>query len=107
MGHRLVSYLLMTALCMTAVAQSSQRFPAPLGLDRVLIGTVSKASTKDQSRPKDARKKAQYLLSSEGQSYSLNGHEAELKKLVGKKVRVTGNAIGNELTVNSVERAEQ
>src|SRR5437588_10498556 len=101
MKYPIVGFLMLTALCMVAASQSGNRFPAPLGLDRVLFGTVSKARTDDQN-PKNPRKKAKYILSTEGQSYLLHGHEAELRKLVGKKVRITGNAVGNEVTVNSI-----
>ena len=81
----------------------SQRFPAPLGLNRVLSGTVRKAHL-GTNAPKDA---AQYLLKTDDATYQLHGHEKELKKLLGKKVRITGNAVGENVTVDSVERLQE
>ena|SRR5438128_3577533 len=106
MTRLLIFLLFVAAFCLTAMAQSNQRFPAPLGLDRVLIGTVSKAKTEDQSQ-KDPPKRTKYVLSSGGHSYFLHGHEAKLEKLLGKKVRVTGNAVGNDVTVDSITRADK
>lgn len=96
----LLNAALTTALlCAPAYGQSGNRFPAPLGLDRVLVGTVSTA--------KDAgQRQTHYILTADGNTYNLHGHEKELKRLRGKKVRITGNARGNEVTVNSVQRAD-
>ena len=106
MTRLLMCVLFASALCLTAGAQPNQRFPAPLGLDRILTGTISKAKTGDQTQ-KNPRKRAKYILSNEGQSYLLHGHEAELKKLIGKRVRIIGNAVGDDVTVNSVAPVEQ
>lgn len=85
-------------------AQENQRFPAPLGLNKVLSGTVSKAKANSHA-PKDA---ARYLLTTqEGTVYQLHGHEKELRKMVGKHVRITCNSVGENVTVDSVEREQK
>ena len=87
----------------SADAWQSPRFQGPLGLDKMLTGTVVKAKLAADS-PKDA---ARYLLKAEDATYQLHGHEKELRKLVGKKARVSGNAVGENLTVDSVERLQE
>lgn len=87
-----------------ANAQESQRFPAPLGLNKVLTGTISKAKITSNS-PKDA---AHYLLTTPGSAvYQLHGHEKELKKFVGKAVRIFGKAVGEKFSVDLVELLEK
>jgi hypothetical protein len=97
-----------TAACATlfpgsASALQNQRFPAPLGLNKVLSGAVVKAKVSADS-PKDA---ARYLLKTDDATYQLHGHEKELSKLVGKKVRVTRNAAGEYVTGDTVERLQE
>jgi hypothetical protein len=93
----------MPALAMTQVLPVR----GPLGIDRLLVGTVSKTKVEKKGRTKESPKRALYeLTSAEGEKFPLHGHEAELKKLIGRKVRLTGHAVGNEVTVNSVEVSE-
>src|SRR4051812_6155690 len=98
MSRRAAAFI---AFCLISVfvAAQSQRFPAPLGLDRVLMGTLM---TKHEKK-----KPPQYMLSVDEKAYELRGHEKQLKKFVGRKVRITGNAVGNKVSVNSVEAAPE
>jgi hypothetical protein len=86
----------------SAVSQNTNRFPAPLGIDRVLTGVVAKA--KPVSTPAEPNSKpAQFIISSGDVVYSLHGHEKELKKVAGKQARITGTVVGNDVTVRTVE----
>ena len=38
--------------------------------------------------------------------YTLNGHEAELDKMAGQKVKITGNVAGDVVSVSSVTSAK-
>src|SRR5438445_722195 len=97
-----VSCLLCTGfVAESLVAQNPNRFPAPLGIDRMLTGKISKTPKKTRVS-NDRSKAAKYVLSTDGETYQLHGHEKELKRFVGKKARVTGTAVGSELTVHSV-----
>jgi hypothetical protein len=100
---RISFFLLCLALSLPGFAQSNQRFPAPLGLNKVLSGTVTKPHLAATS-PKDA---ARYLLKTDDATYQLRGHEKELRKMLGKKVRITGNAVGENVTVDTVERLQE
>lgn len=100
---RTVTLLLLTGLSTVALAQVLP-MRGPLGLGRLLVGTVSKNKPAKKMHSRDSAKRATYTLTSaQGENFKLRGHEAELEKLCGKKVRLTGNAVGNEITVNSVE----
>jgi hypothetical protein len=83
----------------SAAAQNPNRFPAPLGIDRVLTGVISKA----KAPPDPNSKPTQFTMKSGGVVYSLHGHERELKKFFGKQARVTGTVVGNDVTVRTVE----
>jgi hypothetical protein len=83
--------------------ETQQRFPAPLGLNKVLTGTVIKVKV----TPKTEKDAAKYLLKSEDATYQLRGHEKQLKRMLGKKVHITGNTVGENVTVDSVERAPE
>ena len=98
-----IAALLLTGVISTTALSQSLPIRGPLGIDRLLVGTVSRS--KAPKKPtKNAPKPAAYeLKSAEGEKFMLHGHEAELKKLCGKKVRLTGTAVGNEVTVSSVE----
>jgi hypothetical protein len=85
------------------MSQNSNRFPAPLGIDRVLTGVIAKAkpaAADPNSKP------AQFTMSTGDVVYSLHGHERELKKLTGKQARITGTVVGNDITVRTVEPAK-
>ena len=104
-----LAVILCMVLCVSVglFAQVGKHPPGPLGLDRMLVGTVEKApKVKSATHAKGAKRAAQYVMSAEGETFQLYGHEAELKKLCGKKVRLTGTAVGNNVTVNSVEASE-
>jgi hypothetical protein len=88
-----------------AIAQSN-RFPAPLGLDRALTGVVAKAKP-THGKPAKMSKPARYVLAVDDKTYRLDDHETELKKFLGKKVKITGNAVGEDVTVNSVTLASE
>lgn len=97
-----------TLLSAATYAQQAQPFPVrqqgPLGLDKILIGTVSKAKVHAKA-PKDA---ARYVLKTDdGETYQLHGYEKELKQLVGKRARITGTTVGENVTVGSVEPVEK
>jgi len=47
-----------------------------------------------------------YALAADKKLYTLEGHEAELAKLAGQKVTVTGTINGDTLTVTSVTAAK-
>ena len=100
-GRRLKSWILATVLVtsLMGVGQINNRFPAPLGLDRILTGVVSKAKLRHAAKPSAAR----FVISSDGESYQLHGHEKELKRFLGKKVLITGNVVGENVTVNTVK----
>ena len=89
----------------SAVSQNTNRFPAPLGIDRVLTGVITKA--KPVTTPPDSDSKpAQFTMSSGDVVYTLHGHEKELKKFAGKQARITGTVVGNNVTVTTVEPAK-
>lgn len=88
----------------SAMAQDTNRFPAPLGLDRVLTGVIAKA--KPVAKPDPNSKPSQFTMSAGDVVYALHGHEKELKKLAGKQARITGNVVGNDVTVRTVEAAK-
>jgi hypothetical protein len=67
---------------------------------------VSKVGKK-VSASKGTKRTAGYVLSANGVIYQLYGHESELKRLRGKRARITGNVVGNEITVNSVAPAAE
>jgi len=97
-----------------AAAQDAPRFPAPLGLDRRLIGVVSdcviQISTrgyKTSQRDPRCTKDATFLLKTGDAVFQLRGNEKELKKWIGKKATVIGTAIGDLMTVRSVEAPDQ
>ena len=93
-----------TLLCASMSGAQSQRFPAPLGLNKALTGTMSKDRI-EKNAPKDTTR---YLLTTvEGQVYQLHGHEKELKRSVGKKVRITGKTVGENVSVDTVERLRE
>jgi hypothetical protein len=86
------------------MAQDTNRFPAPLGLDRVLTGVIAKS--KPGAKPDPNSKPSQFTMNSGDVVYALHGHEQELKKLTGKQARITGNVVGNDVTVRTVEAAK-
>lgn len=47
-----------------------------------------------------------YALAVEKKLYTLDGHEAELTKLAGEKITVTGTVSGNTITVQSVRASK-
>jgi hypothetical protein len=101
-------------LCLSAVAQSPNRFPAPLGLDRVLVGVVVDCTANGTPGAKGKHRRDPrceedngYLLAVDQTTYALHGHEQELRQRVGATVRVTGKAVGREVEVHSVEPAEK
>ena len=47
-----------------------------------------------------------YALAADKKLYTLEGHEADLAKLAGQKVKVTGTVNGDTLTVASVTAAK-
>lgn len=87
----------------TVVVGQTPRFQGPLGLNKVLSGKISKAKL-IASSSKDA---AKYVLTTDDGAFQLHGHEKELQKLVGKSVRVTGKTVGENVTVDSVERLKE
>lgn len=95
----LLSLFLLGTL-VTAAPQTSNRFPAPLGIDRVLTGVVEKANPSEQNANS---RRYRYRLHSDSVVYALHGQEAKLKKLVGKQVRIIGHVVGNDVDVRSVE----
>jgi hypothetical protein len=88
----------------SAMSQETNRFPAPLGIDRVLTGVIAKA--KPGSAPDPNSKRSQFTMSSGDIVYALHGHEKELKKLAGKQARITGTVVGNDVAVTTVEPAK-
>lgn len=47
-----------------------------------------------------------YALALDNKLYTLAGHEAELAKLAGEKVTITGTISGDTVTVQSVSRSK-
>jgi hypothetical protein len=97
-----ISTLLIALICgtlVTAAAQISNRFPAPLGTDRILSGVIEKAQP--STRGPNARPSRFHLKSGEI-DYALHGQESKLKKFVGRQVRITGHVVGNDVDVQSV-----
>jgi hypothetical protein len=86
----------------SAMSQNTNRFPAPLGIDRALTGVIAKAKPV-ATPPGSNSKPAQFTISSGDVVYSLHGHENELKKFAGKQARITGTVVGNDVTVRTVE----
>ena len=92
-------------LALGASAQQGQRFPSPLGLNKVLSGVISKAKIHADTA-KDTQPR--YILTTkDGSTYQLRGREKELKRLVGKKARITGNAVGETVTIDSIARIRE
>jgi hypothetical protein len=87
-----------------AMAQNPNRFPAPLGIDRVLTGVIAKA--KPGAKPDPNSKPSQFTMSSGDVTYALHGHEKELTRLAGKQARIIGTVVGNDVTVRTVEPAK-
>jgi hypothetical protein len=99
----------MFALLGVTLAQGPQRFPAPLGLDRVLTGMVSDCKVKNGKRTeRDPRckKNTTYLLTVGDTVYRLHGHEDELASRAGKTATVTGNVVENDVAVTAVKTPE-
>jgi hypothetical protein len=101
-------------LCLSGLAQSPNRFPSPLGLDRVLVGVVVDCAAKDAPGTKAKHRRDSrceedngYVLAVDQTTYALRGHEEELRQRVGTTVRITGKAVGREVEVHSVEAAEK
>jgi hypothetical protein len=104
--------LILLGLC--GLAQSPNRFPAPLGLDRVLVGVVVDCAAKDAPGAKGKHRRDSrceedngYLLAVDQTTYALRGHEEELRQRVGTTVRITGKAVGREVEVHSIDAAEK
>ena len=84
---------------------------------KTLTGTVSDSMcgahhmAKDKSPAECARmcvkQGMKYALVVGSKVYTLEGHEAELDKLTGKKATVKGNVTGETVTVQSVAAARQ
>lgn len=100
---------MMLALLGATFAQGPQRFPAPLGLDRVLTGMVSdckaKKGKKTKRDPRCARDTT-YLLTVDNTVYTLHGHEDELAARTGKTATITGNVVENDVAVTGVRMPE-
>lgn len=99
-------------LGLSAVAQAPPRFPAPLGLDRVLVGTLVDCTGEDSPGAKrkhgrDSRcgRDDSYVLAVDQATYALHGREEELGRRVGTTVRITGKAVGRDVEVHSVDAA--
>jgi hypothetical protein len=114
--RNLIAILEACVMTVALYAQTSQRFPAPLGIDRVLTGIVSEcvASTPSKAAPKAKRRRdprcgggADYLLIVGDTVYTLHGHVTELAQRVGKSTVITGNVVGNDVAVHSVNAAER
>jgi hypothetical protein len=109
MARWMKTIALLSVTSLSAIMLNAQTLPmrGPLGIDRLIVGTVSKAKVGTKARMKGSPKPALYQLSAEGEIFKLHGHDAELKKLRGKRARITGNALGNEVTVSSVEEVTE
>src|SRR5436305_13136113 len=77
-------------LCLSALAQSPNRFPAPLGLDRVLVGVVVDCAANGTPGAKGKHRRDSrceedngYVLAVDQTTYALHGHEEELRQRVG------------------------
>jgi hypothetical protein len=84
----------------TAMPQTGNRFPTPLGIDRVLTGVVEKANPSAQNANS---RRYRYQLHIDSDVYALHGQETKLKKLVGKQVRIVGHVVGNDVDVRLIE----
>lgn len=102
-GIRMMGALLVVAMIVSA---QSPRFPAPLGVDRILTGVVVDC-TKKTKRDAACAENSGYLLKVEDVIYTLHGHEDELAKHAGRATTITGNVVGNDVAVTSVRAPEK
>lgn len=97
-------------LAMLLSAQTSPRFPAPLGIDRVLTGIVidcTKSQSSKSKRDPQCGKNSGYMLKVEDTVYTLHGYEDELAAHRGKTTTITGHVVENTVTVTSVRAPEK
>src|SRR5467141_2223564 len=100
------------AVLMLAFAGAFRAFTQQQSLTGVVTDSMCGAAhmSKDKT-PAECTKMCvkdgmKYALAVEKKDYTLEGHEAELAKLAGQKVTVTGTINGDTLTVTSVTAAK-
>jgi len=102
----------LTAVLMLSLASAFAVFAQQQSLTGVVTDSMCGAThmAKDKTPAectqmcvKDGMK---YALAADKKLYTLEGHEAELAKLAGQKVTVTGTINGDTLTVTSVTAAK-
>jgi len=102
----------LTAVLMLSVVGAFAAFAQQQSLTGVVTDSMCSAThmTKDKT-PAECTKMCvkdsmKYALAADKKLYTLEGHEAELAKLAGQKVTVTGTINGDTLTVTSVTAAK-
>ncbi len=106
-----VSLFVVTLLAMQLFAQSSAT-KQTAGADKTLTGVISDSMCGAQHMAKDkspaectrmcVKQGQKYALVVGSKIYTLNGHESELEKMAGQRVKLTGQVSGDTVSVSSV-----
>jgi len=106
-----VSLFVVTLLAMQLFAQSSPT-KQTAGADKTLTGVISDSMCGAQHMAKDkspaectrmcVKQGQKYALVVGSKVYTLNGHESELDKMAGQRVKLTGQVSGDTVSVSSV-----
>src|SRR5579884_1457963 len=106
-----VSLFVVTLLAMQLFAQSSAT-KQTAGSDKTLTGVISDSMCGAQHMAKDkspaectrmcVKQGQKYALVVGSKIYTLNGHESELEKMAGQRVKLTGQVSGDTVSVSSV-----
>jgi hypothetical protein len=108
MNNRMKFMVAITLALFGALAAAAQQQALTGVLTDSMCGATHMAKDKSpaectQMCVKDGMK---YALAVEKKLYTLDGHEAELTKLAGEKITVTGTVSGNTITVQSVRASK-
>jgi len=101
----LLAALILTLGGTVAVAQQQQTFTGTLTDSMCGPSHMAKDKTPAECTRMCVKDGMKYALAVDKRLYTLEGHEAELSKLAGRKVTVKGAAKDDTITVHSVVAA--